>query len=238
MFTLIVIGIRLKESKRLSTEVLISEEGGIRKVFAQECKPCYKGEKPKLKFQDVFKVKHIFYLLVLYFLIFLGFNIFYASFPSHAVSDLKWSITQLGIFYAILSGIMVFIQGPVLSRALRKFSEEKLVIIGSMILGTNFILLIVSNIYWVYAAVILFAIGNGLMWPSFMSILSKRAGSVLQGSVQGIAGSFGGLASIIGLILGGFLYILIGPITFLISAGVIFVVFVMSFRLLKIKGSD
>ncbi|MGI0022995.1 MAG: MFS transporter [Nitrososphaeraceae archaeon] len=238
MFTLIVIGFRLKESKRLSTEILISEEGSIRKVFAQECKPCYKVEKPKLKFQDVFKLKHIFYLLVLYFLIFLGFNIFYASFPSHAVSDLKWSITQLGIFYAILSGIMVFIQGPVLSRALRKFSEEKLVIIGSMILGTNFILLIVSNSYWVYAAVILFAIGNGLMWPSFMSILSKRAGSVLQGSVQGIAGSFGGLASIVGLILGGFLYILIGPITFLISAGVIFVVFVMSFRLLKIKGSD
>lgn len=238
MFTLIVIGIRLKESKRLSTEVLISEEGGIRKVFAQECKPCYKGEKPKLKFQDVFKVKHISYLLVLYFLIFLGFNIFYPSFPSHAAIDLKWSITQLGIFYAILSGIMVFIQGPVLSRALRKFSEEKLVIIGSVILCTNFILLIVSNIYWVYTAVILFAIGNGLMWPSFMSILSKRAGSVLQGSVQGIAGSFGGLASIIGLILGGFLYILIGPITFLISAGVIFVVFVMSFRLLKIKSSD
>ncbi len=238
MFTLIVIEIRLKESKRLSTEVLISEEGSIRKVFAQECKPCYKGEKPKLKFQDVFKVKHISYLLVLYFLIFLGFNIFYASFPSHAASDLKWSITQLGIFYAILSGIMVFIQGPVLSRALRKFSEEKLVIIGSVILCTNFILLIVSNIYWVYTAVILFAIGNGLMWPSFMSILSKRAGSVLQGSVQGIAGSFGGLASIIGLILGGFLYILIGPITFLISAGVIFVVFIMSFRLLKIKSSD
>jgi len=92
-----------------------------------------------------------------------NFNIFYSSFPSHAASDLKWLITQLGIFYAILSGIMLFIQGPVLSRALRKFSEEKLVIIGSVILCTNFILLIVSNIYWVYTTVILFAIGNGLI---------------------------------------------------------------------------
>ena len=238
MFTLVVIILRLKESKRLSTEIPISEEGSIRKIFAQECKPCYKVQKQKLRFQDAFKLKHISYLLVLYFLIFLGFNVFYASFPSHAASDLKWSITELGIFYAVLSGIMVFIQGPVLSRALRKFSEEKLVIIGSMILGTNFVLLIISNNYWVYVAVILFAIGNGLMWPSFMSILSKRAGSALQGSVQGIAGSFGGLASIIGLILGGFLYLLIGPITFLISAGVIFTAFVMSFRLLKIKDSD
>jgi MFS family permease len=66
-----------------------------------------------------------------------------------------------------------------------------------------------------------------------MSILSRRAGSKLQGAVQGIAGSFGGLASILGLTLGGFLYNLIGAATFLISAIVIFAVFVMSFKLLK-----
>lgn len=50
----------------------------------------------------------------------------------------------MGIFYAVLSGIMVLIQGPVLREALQKFSEEKLVIIGSIILVTNFILF-VSN---------------------------------------------------------------------------------------------
>ena len=90
----------------------------------------------------------------------------------------------------------------------------------------------------VYFAVILFAVGNGLMWPSFMSILSKRAGKVHQGSVQGVAGSIGGLASIVGLTLGGFLYTLLCAVTFLISAGVIFAVFVVSFHLLKMKGSD
>jgi MFS family permease len=68
-----------------------------------------------------------------------------------------------------------------------------------------------------------------------MSILSRRAGSKLQGAVQGVAGSFGGLASIVGLTLGGFLYNAIGGATFLISAGVVLAVFVMSFRLLKKK---
>ena len=68
-------------------------------------------------------------------------------------------------------------------------------------------------------AVILFALGNGLMWPSFMSILSKRAGTDNQGAIQGVASSFGSLASIIGLIIGGVLYNLIGGSTFLISAG-------------------
>ena len=215
LVTLVVIAFLLKESKPISNPILVSEEGTIRKVFSQECKDCYEPVSPvKPKMRDVFKLKHIPFLLILYFLIFLGFNVYYASFPTHAANDLKWSITQLGIFYAVLSGIMVFIQGPVLRKALKKFSEEKLIIIGSIILGTNFVLFVSNNIIFVYVAVILFALGNGLMWPSFMSILSKRAGTVLQGAVQGVAGSFGGLASIIGLIAGGLLYNQIGAVYF------------------------
>ena len=60
-------------------------------------------------------------------------------------------------------------------------------------------------------------------------------GTVHQGAVQGVAGSFGGLASIVGLIIGGILYDTLGGTVFLISAAVIFVAFIMSFRLLKIK---
>ena len=237
LVTIIVIIFLLKESKSHSEEeMLVPEQGTIRKTFSQECRECYldtNTKKPKLR--DVFKLKHISFLIVLYFLIFLGFNIYYATFPTHAAKDLKWSVTQLGIFYAILSGIMVFIQGPVLRKALKKFSEEKLVIIGSIILGTNFVLFVSNNIVSVGVAIILFAVGNGLMWPSFMSILSRYAGSKLQGSVQGVAGSFGGLASILGLILGGSLYNSIGAVTFLISAGVIFSIFLMSFQLMKWK---
>ena len=236
LVTIIVIMFLLRESKSQPEEILVPEQGTIRKVFSQECRECYSDvstKKPKL--QDVFKLKFIPFLLVLYFLIFLGFNIYYTAFPTHAAKDLRWSVAQLGIFYAVLSGIMVFIQGPVLRKALKKFSEEKLVIIGSVILGTNFILFVSNNIISISIAIILFAIGNGLMWPSFMSILSRRAGSKLQGAVQGIAGSFGGLASIVGLTLGGLLYNSIGAATFLFSAGVIFSIFLMSFQLLKWK---
>jgi DHA1 family tetracycline resistance protein-like MFS transporter len=234
LVTLFVIGFLLRESRPLSEEISVPEEGTIRKVFAQECRECYSTEGTKKpRFRDIFRLEHISFLLLLYFFIFLGFNIYYAAFPTHAANDLKWSITQLGIFYAVLSGIMVLVQGPILRKALKKFSEEKLVVIGSLILGTNFILFVSNNIVSVGGAVVLFAVGNGLMWPSFMSILSRRAGSKLQGAVQGVAGSFGGLASIIGLILGGFLYNSIGGATFLISAGIIYAIFVMSFRLMK-----
>ena len=175
------------------------------------------------------------FLLVLYFFIFLGFNIFYTAFPIHAVNGLNWSITEMGIFYSVLSGVMILVQGPVLRKALQKVSEEKLVIIGSLILSINFALFLFNSTILVYVALILFALGNGLMWPSFMSILSKIAGTVHQGVIQGVGSSMGSLASIIGLVLGGILYNLIGSITFLISAAVIFIVFSMSFRLLNTK---
>ena len=237
LLTLIVIGFALKESKPQLVVVTeqIPEKESIRKVFAQECKECYQVPNPKkLRFKDVFKLKHISFLLVLYFFIFLGFNIFYTSFPIHTVNNLKWSVTELGVFYAVLSGIMVLVQGPVLRKALKKFSEEKLVIIGSIILGINFILFVSNNNILIYGAAVLFAVGNGLMWPSFLSLLSKTAGNAYQGFIQGVASSFGSLASIVGLIIGGLLFSLIGGYTFLFSAGIIFVVFIISFKLLKL----
>ena len=63
---------------------------------------------------------------------------------------------------------------PFIKVSAKKISEEKLVIVGSLILGTNFILFVSNNIVSVGGAVIPFVVGNGLMWPSFMSILSRR----------------------------------------------------------------
>jgi MFS transporter, DHA1 family, tetracycline resistance protein len=235
LVVLVVIIFVLKESKS-SIITQIPEKENVGKVFAFECKECYKAANPKrLKLRDVFKLKYISFLLILYFLIFIGFNIFYTAFPIHAVSGLGWTVTQMGVFYAVLSGIMILVQGPVLRRALKRFSEEKLVIIGSAVLGSNFVLFISSEFSLIYLAAVLFAVGNGLMWPSIMSILSKRAGTIYQGAVQGVAGSVTGVASIIGLTTGGLLYNAFGGLTFLVSAGVIFAVFVLSFRLLRYK---
>lgn len=243
LVALLVIAFMLKESKvtidkpaaTTSPLVDISEKESIRQVFSCEPKECYKLSNPKnLTFLDVFRLKNISLLLILYFFIFLGFNIYYTSFPIHAVSGLKWTVTEMGVFYSVLSGAMILVQGPVLRKALQKFSEEKLVVLGSLILGINFALFMFNNTILVYTALVLFALGNGLMWPSFLSILSKRAGNAHQGVIQGVGSSMGSLASIIGLIVGGLLYNWIGSLTFLISAIVIFIVFIISLRLLNL----
>lgn len=230
------IWILLKESNKLTKEFPPIQKNNVQRVYSYECKDCINPpNSDKLKFKDIFKLKYIPLFMVLNFFIFLGFNIFYTSFPIHAISSLKWTITEMGIFYAILSGLMILVQGPILKKASQIFSEGNLIIIGSFVLAVNFVLFFSDSVVLIYLATILFAVGNGLMWPSFMSILSRFAGNVHQGAVQGVASSVGSLASIIGLIIGGLLYNTIGSPTFLVAASIIVVVFVLSFKILKIQ---
>ncbi|WP_292484850.1 MFS transporter [Methanohalobium sp.] len=218
------------------------DKTNLKDVFGYEQRECggYSsgGEKvEKIGFKRILKINHIPYVLLLYFFIFLGFNIFYTAFPLHALNLLEWQVSDMGLYFTVLSSMMMFVEGPVLSKAAKVYSDSFLVVIGSFVLGINFLLLVTGSEILTYIAAIFFAVGNGLMWPSVLSILSKFAGPKYQGAVQGFAGSFMSLASIAGLIFGGFLYGYLSTGTFFISAVIIYSVFVLSFRLLGFKKS-
>jgi MFS family permease len=174
-------------------------------------------------------------MLTLYFLIFLGFNIYYTAFPIFAVVGLDWNPATLGIYFSVISALMAFVQGPVLARLAKRYRESILVVAGGFILGLQFIMIVPGNFFLLYVAAVFFALGNGVMWPSILSILSKFAGNKYQGSVQGFAMSASSLASIIGLLAGGILYTQFGAISFLIAAAIIYIVVFLSFRLIRIE---
>ncbi len=208
----------------------------IKKVFGQEHKDCYNiTGTDRINFRGILNLRYIPFILILYFIIFLAFNFFYVAFPVHAVQSLKWSLLELGVFFSVMGFIMVFVQGPVLSKISDKFSDSVLTIAGSTLLGASFFLFTSYNVVFIYLGVVLFSSGNGLMWPSFLSILSKVAGQKYQGAIQGYASSAGSLASIIGLITGGILYGLIGVTTFWIPGILLLIIFVLSFKLLAIE---
>lgn len=212
------------------------ESTGIRKVLGQEQKECYQVEAgSKITFREVFKLEYIPFMLVVYFLIFLGFNIYYTAFPIFAVVALEWSPAELGIYFSVISALMAFVQGPVLAKLARRYRESIMVIAGGFILGLQFILIVSGDYFLLYVAAVFFAFGNGIMWPSILSILSKLAGKKYQGSVQGFAMSASSLASIIGLLAGGLLYTQLGVISFLIAAAIIYLVVFLSFRLVRIE---
>jgi len=157
-------------------------------------------------------------LLSINFLVMVGFSFFYAAFPIHAVRGLTWSLTEMGGYFAFLSLVMIIVQGPGLAFASKRMPDQALMGIGGLILSAGFALLVNSQTYYVYGSAALIAVGNGFMWPTFMSVISKSAGDRLQGVVQGISGSIGAVASILGLIAGGLAYEQFGAVVFPIAA--------------------
>ena len=183
------------------------EARSLRKVMGQEHRECYDvQDRAEIGFHDILKKKHVAPLLGIYFLVMLGFSFFYIGFPIHAVTALQWSVTETGVFFAVLSLLMVIVQGPLLARASKMLSERALAIGGTIILCLGFSTLYLNNTATLYIAAALIALGNGLMWPSVMALLSFVAGDNHQGAVQGASGSVGAVASIVGLIAGGLLY--------------------------------
>lgn len=236
IIALYVIWFRLPESKTDLVKPDLSQFK-LRKLFATEQKDCYEVKDcPEKGLKAVLKIKNIPFMLVIYFLTFLGFSFFYVSFPMHALKALEWTAFDLGIFFSIMSGLLILVQGPILSQLSKRVSDEFLITIGSLLLVANFLLIGSSNIVLTYGALTFFALGNGLMWPSFLSLLSKYAGDEQQGAVQGVANSVGSLASILGLLLGGWLFGIVGNVTFYTAAGLLLLIFLLSFRLFRLRN--
>lgn len=186
---------------------------------------------------NILRLPYIPFFLLLYFLIFLAFNFFYVAFPVYVAQQLHWTVFKLGIFFSILSGVMVVIQGPVLSRMSARFSNSALIIAGGIILSGAFICLVSANDVVLYSGAVLFACGNGLMWPSFLAAMANVTDDRYQGRVQGFAGSMGSLASIIGLVSGAFIYRMLGSGIMWLSAVFMFFIALVCIRIISIEKS-
>jgi MFS family permease len=172
-------------------------------------------------------------MILLFFLIFLAYNLFYATFSMYSSTELQWSAQKVGFFFTLLSAVMIIGQGPVLNALSSRYSEQQIFIGGSVVMALTFACFTSNNPIMLYLAAVLYGLGNGVMWPSFLTILSKVGDPNKQGSLQGIANSSGSLASILGLVFGGFLLALMSQSLYFISAGLLVVIVVIGIFYLK-----
>lgn len=232
----VVIARGLPESKRSVglPECQREDRGRTLGAEPRDCVLAARAQESSVR--DVLRQPNVAFMMALYFTILLSYNFYYIAFPVHASTNLGWDVTRIGLFFAVLSTMIVIVEGPVLARLSQRFSEPTLILIGLPLLGTNFILMSSPRIEFLYAGAALFALGNGLMWPSVVSMVSKVASDRFQGAVQGVAGSAGSLASIVGLVLGGITFSAIGVGTFLICAAIAYGAFVLAWRLPRIAA--
>lgn len=144
-------------------------------------------------------------LILLFFLITLGFSAFEATFSIFLSSRFHYGRAEASYLFAFIGINMVLAQGFLVRRLVPRLGEPRMMMIGVALMACG-----LGAMSWTTHVVALcvclsvIALGMGLQSPSLSSLISKRAGQ-LQGSILGVSQSSGSLARIAGPIAGGFL---------------------------------
>ncbi len=199
----------------------------LKTFFSHQHKDCSREKPQKTSLSDILKIPQTNKYLLVYFLTFFGFSLFYTGFPLYVSGTLDWNSSSLGTYLAFSSIIMFLVQTYGIRYVHRYFDSMKTMILGALLLSLGFIIMSLNiSMLWLYTANVLFSVGNGLMWPSFMGLFSGLGNKGNQGAIMGWGASMGSLGSILGLLAGGFLFQEIHTLVFMFS-GIIFVLIII-----------
>ncbi|MEM6456227.1 MAG: MFS transporter [Acidobacteriota bacterium] len=227
----VVLCLRLKEPKGRCPDGP-PPQGNISRALSQQQVPCDQAPAPRAR-SAIVRMPQARVALAMTFVMFLGFNIFYAAFPVHATTRIGWGPGDLGTFFAAMSAAMFLVQGPLLGAASSRLRPTIVFGVGLACLSLAFLMYAGGVTASAYLGGALFALGNGLAWPTFQARASSLVSESDQGAFQGALASAGSLASITGLILGGVLYPILGGRVFWASGALFVLVFLASARLYR-----
>jgi MFS family permease len=196
----------------------VARGGGVRahKPLGGGCPEAVR--QPRWRVRSILAIPELRPLIALYFLIYLAFSMFIAAVPVHAVVDLGWSAAKLGLLYTALALALGATELFVLPPVARRLPAPVIAAGGCSLLIGAYLLMTTSFGPALLGGAVLYGVGNGLMWPSYLTMLSHTGPAEAQGAVQGVGSSTGSLASIIGTVTGGVLYVTAGVVTFYVAA--------------------
>lgn len=114
---------------------------------------------------------------------------------------------EIGYMFFVAGGVTVVVRGLVLGRMVRRFGEIVTVRVGVASLLAAFVVIpLVPSFGWALAAVPLWALGAGTLFPSLATLTSLATDEDSQGSILGGSQFVGGLGRVVGPIWAGFLF--------------------------------
>lgn len=179
--------------------------------FLPEPQKHYKFESQKLSYSSVIsKFLNDGLLLFLYFTFFVitfGISLNYVVFPLFTKDVFKFDASHNGLLFGYIGMIGVFTQGYLIGKISMRIKEEKILILGTFLMGSGLLgMIFSSNFLQFLIFVTLFTFGSGITTPTVLSLISRRADPEIQGVTLGFGQSLSSLARVFGPSTGGFLY--------------------------------
>ena len=146
-------------------------------------------------------------LIFVYFLSGLAMAQMEAMLFPYVADVFGWGLKTASYGFAYVGVLMVLTQGVFIRRWMPKYGEPMILAAGLGLFALSlFGIAISSTITLLAITMTLLALGNGLMRPPNLGMISLLSSESEQGAVMGVTNSTASLGRIIGPIIGGFLY--------------------------------
>lgn len=162
-----------------------------------------------------------------------AFSMFIYAFQPFSVKVLHLGATQIALIFSSL-GVVGLISQVFLLHRVTKFFGVKRTFSGAILLVMTIFVLIYFVHHYIPFVIALTFMGlfNSPIGPLIQTILSQETDPKSQGTIQGINTSYISIGQIIGPILGGVFATQGIPLPFIAAAGLMFVCYLASFRIL------
>jgi len=162
---------------------------------------------PKPSLAQVLAQRPLLMVLGLYFLTFLAMTNLQVALAFLVDARFGWGKSEVGRLFGVMGLLMLIIQGGLIVPLSRRFGQLNLVLLGAVSLGAGMALIGSAHQPWMVVGGLVFVgCGLGVTNPLLSVIASQLAGSSSRGVVLGFAQSSGGLARVVGPLIGGFLF--------------------------------
>ncbi|KJU71674.1 MFS transporter [Clostridium baratii] len=169
---------------------------------------------PFTQLADILSMKNLKRILISAFLLWIPNGSLQAIFSQFTMDTFNWKPSLIGLMFSIMGFQDIISQGFIMPKLLIKLSDKQIAILGMISEIIGYSLIAASSLFSFYpfliAGMFIFGFGDSIFGPSFNGMLSKSVDSSEQGRIQGGSQSIQALARIIGPIIGGQIYIVLG----------------------------
>lgn len=150
-------------------------------------------------------------LLVVAFTSLVAFSAFEATFALFGERRLGFSLASTGVVFTVIGILIAAANAGLVQPTVRRFGEARTLRLGLICNGLGLALLPAVHSWALLApALLLLTVGQGLVTPTLASTVAGRVGDERRGAALGAQQSAGGLARVVGPVLGGVMFDRIG----------------------------
>lgn len=171
-------------------------------------------------------------LMIVYFLSGLAMAQMEAMLFPYLADQFGWGLEKSSLGFAYVGVLLVITQGFLVRKWMPRFGERNVLLSGLFFFALSLALIPLSvNVALLGITMTMLALGNGLMRPPNLGLISLATPVDEQGAAMGVTNSLASLGRILGPAIGGFLYQRLSPSTPFYFAGVLgFLAFALAWR--------